>query len=98
MLERHSMRKHRLGRKILVTTFHANSVHGNRHMLERLSMRKHRVGAKFLASQKVNVNKFDICLRNRINSTCMLFLSMYAFIILTMRLCAQCNSCPKRTK
>ena len=28
----------------------------------------------------------------------MLFLSMYTFIILTMRLCAQRNSCPKRTE
>ena len=37
-------------------------------------------------------------LRNRITSTCMFFLSMYTFIILTMRLCAQRNSCPKRTE
>ena len=37
-------------------------------------------------------------LRNRINSTCMFFLSMYIFIIFTMRLCAQRNSCPKRTE
>ena len=37
-------------------------------------------------------------LRNRINSTCMFFLSMHTFIILTMRLCAQRNSCPKRTE
>ena len=29
------------------------------------------------------------------NSTCMLFLSMYTLIILTMRLCEQRNSCPK---
>ena len=28
----------------------------------------------------VNVNKVNIFLRNRINSTCMLFLSMYTFI------------------
>ena len=28
----------------------------------------------------------------------MLFLSMHNLIILTMRLCAQCNSCPKRTE
>ena len=35
--------------------------------------------------RNVNVNKVDIFLRNRINSTGMLFLSMYTFI---MRLCA----------
>ena len=43
----------------------------------------------------VNVNKVDIFLRNRINSTCMLFVSMYTFIILTTRLCGQRSSCPK---
>ena len=32
-------------------------------------------------------------LLNRINSTCMLFLSIYTFIILTMRLCAHRNRC-----
>ena len=35
---------------------------------------------------------FDILLRNRIHSTCMLLLSKYTFIILTMFLHAQCNS------
>ena len=52
--------------------------------------------AKVYSHFKVsNVNKVDIFVQNRINSTCMLFLSMYTFIILTMRLCAQANSCPK---
>ena len=41
-----------------------------------------------------NVNKVDI-LRNLINSNCILLLSMYTLIILTMRLCTQRNSCPK---
>ena len=79
---------------LVVTTFHANSVLGNRHMLERLSMRRHSVGREISCFAKVNVNKVDF-LWNRINSTFMLFLSMYTFIILTMRLCAQRNSCQK---
>ena len=33
-------------------------------------------------SRFVNVNKVDNCLRNRINSACMLFLSIYTFIII----------------
>ena len=37
-------------------------------------------------------------LQNRINSTIMLFLSMYTFMILTMRVSAKHNSCQKRTK
>ena len=36
-------------------------------------------------SANVNLNKVDIFLRNRINSSCMLLLLMYTFIILTMR-------------
>ena len=56
-------------------------------MWERLSMRKHRVGREIPRFAKVNVNKGDI------NSTCMLFLSMYTLITLTMRLSAQRNSC-----
>ena len=43
-----------------------------------------------------NVNK--VFLRNGINWICMSFLSIYTFIILTMRLCAQHNSWPKRTE
>ena len=42
-----------------------------------------------------NVNKIAIFLRNRINSTCMLFLVVYTFVIVTMRLCGQRNTSPK---
>ena len=43
------------------------------------------------------VNAFQVLyfVRNRISSTCMLFLSMYT---LTMCLCEQRNSWPKRTE
>ena len=58
-------------------------------MLERLSMCKYHVGREIPHFAKVNVNKFDIFLRNCINSTCMLSLSMYAFIVHTMRLSAK---------
>ena len=52
--------------------------------------------AKLYSHFKVsNVNKFAIVLRNRLNSTRMLFLSMYTFIILIMRVCEQRNSCRK---
>ena len=50
---------------------------------------------------KVNVNKVNIFLLYHINSRCKLFLSMYTFIILTIRFSALCNSVngwPKRTK
>ena len=67
-------------------------------MLERLSKGKHVGRVEFLASKKVNVNRGDIFLRNHINLTCMLFLSMFTLILLRMCLCAQRNSCPERTE
>ena len=57
--------------------------------------------AKVYSHFKVsNVNKSRYFLRNRINSICMLLLSMYTFIILTMWLCIviQRSSCQKRTE
>ena len=42
---------------------------------------------------KVNLNKGDI-----FDGIVLIQLSMYTFIVLTMRLCAQRNSCPKRTE
>ena len=61
-----------------------------------IALRKHCVGRKITRFAKVNVCKGDLFLRNRINSTCMLFFSMYTLIMLTIRLCAHRNSCPKR--
>ena len=63
-----------------------------------IALRKHCVGRKIPRFAKVNVNKGDIFLQNRINSTCMLFLSMYALILLTICLSAQRNCCLKRTE
>ena len=60
-----------------------------------IALRKHCVGRKKPRFAKVNVNKGEIFLRNRMNPTCMLFLSMHTLIIFTMRLCAQRNSCPE---
>ena len=47
---------------------------------------------------KISVNKVNIVLPHRIHSTCKLFVSIYIFNILTIRLSAQRNSLPKRNK
>ena len=54
--------------------------------------------AKVYSHFKVSKLNEVAFLRNRINSTCMLFLSMYTFIIPTMRLCEQRNNKTKRTE
>ena len=46
-------------------------------------------GGRIRRFTKLNVNKVNIFLLYRINSSCKLFLLMYTFIILTIRLCAK---------
>ena len=54
-------------------------------MFERLSMRKHIGCESIYLLRSLQRESSQYVLLNRINSTCMLFLSMYTFIVLMMR-------------